>query len=292
MNRDRDDKTIIRVRTRAQVLLFRRTLLSSRSFLTYPTFSASFLPRTLGSCRVVAPLLLLPSPRLRFREPLSLSFFYFGKSGSLRQRLRFPGNKPIKRAILEKKRKERKEKRHGKRGQKLVVADGTISAGRQAPHERRVSWSNWPSVRFQSCCCCCCCCESPRFEALSLSLSLSGSIASCVEGASCRRGATDYRAVRGARLAAPSPCTLSVHVLPAAHNKLPFFSHLPSFPSPSFFFFLPFFSFFPPSTRLPPSASNPIEPIHSATLLGTTYQPPNQNRVFIVRPFSRSAPIL
>lgn len=73
MNRDRDDKTIIRVRTRAQVLLFRRTLLSSLSFLTYPTFSASFLPRTLGSCRVVAPLLLLPSPRLRFREPLSLS---------------------------------------------------------------------------------------------------------------------------------------------------------------------------------------------------------------------------
>lgn len=73
MNRDRDDKTIIRVYTRAQVLLFRRTLLSSRSFLTYPTFSASFLPRTLGSCRVVAPLLLLPSPRLRFREPLSLS---------------------------------------------------------------------------------------------------------------------------------------------------------------------------------------------------------------------------
>lgn len=39
---------------------------------------------------------------------------------------------------------------------------------------------------------------------------------------------------------APSPCTLSVHVLPAAHNKLPFFSHLPSFPSPSFFFPLPF----------------------------------------------------
>lgn len=183
--------------TRVQVLLFRGTLLS---YLPRPR---SFLERGVE----LFPL-LLPSPRSRFREPVN------------------PPNKLIKRAILEKRRKE------GKRGRKLVVADGAISAGRQAPHQRRVSWSNWSSLRFQSCCCCCC--ESPRFEDLSLPASKHGE---------ARRVGGELLITELSAALAPSPCTLSVHVLPAAHNKLPFFSHLPLV-----FLFLLFF--------LPPSASN------------------------------------
>lgn len=166
--------------------------------------SASFLPRT--GCRVVPTFITFAA----------ITFSRTGKSS----------NKLIKRAILEKRRKE------GKRGRKLVVADGAISAGRQAPHQRRVSWSNWSSLRFQSCCCCCC--ESPRFEDLSLPASKHGE---------ARRVGGELLITELSAALAPSPCTLSVHVLPAAHNKLPFFSHLPLV-----FLFLLFF--------LPPSASN------------------------------------